>query len=225
MDKSSKRRGHDCWYLNKGVDLEAINDGLLLEQQIYLILKEKFGTNPNYLKFVELYHQTVLETSVGQLIDSTPKENKDYNAETYLRIVQMKTAIYTFYLPLAAGFIYMNKCSDELLSLVRQFSLKIGEYFQIQDDYLDCFGDSKIMGKVGTDIQDKKCSWVMIKALELANDEEKKEIFDHVGIDDDKDVKIVKDLYSKLNIPEKYFELEESMKKYLFILYKIYFVI
>lgn len=214
MDKSSKRRGHDCWYLNKDVDLEAINDGLLLEQQIYILLKERFAKHPNYLKFVELYHETVLETSVGQLIDSLPKENKDYNSETYLKIVQMKTSIYTFYLPLAAGFIYMNRTDDETLSLLRQFSLKIGEYFQIQDDYLDCFGDSNLMGKIGTDIQDKKCSWVIVKALEEGTEEEKKEIFDHIGIDDEKDIKIVKDLYVKLKIPEKYIELEETMKKY-----------
>lgn len=52
--------------------------------------------------------------------------------------------------------------------------IPLGEYFQIQDDYLDCYGDPAVIGKIGTDIQVNKCSWLINQALAKANPEQRK---------------------------------------------------
>ena len=50
----------------------------------------------------------------------------------------------------------------------------MGHLFQVQDDYIDCYGDPSITGKIGTDIQDRKCSWLIVQALQNADESQRK---------------------------------------------------
>ncbi|KAI9083142.1 hypothetical protein K1719_034875 [Acacia pycnantha] len=52
---------------------------------------------------------------------------------------------------------------------------------EAEDDYLDCFGDPETIGKIGTDIEDFKCSWLVVKAMELSNEEQKKVPYENYG--------------------------------------------
>ncbi|CAG8829487.1 9239_t:CDS:2, partial [Gigaspora rosea] len=70
--------------------------------------------------------------------------------------------------------------------------LPLGEYFQIQDDYLDCFGDPNVIGKIGTDIEDNKCSWCINQALMIASSEQRKLLDKHYGKKNPEDVSIIK---------------------------------
>lgn len=90
------------------------------------------------------------------------------------QIVIYKTAYYSFYLPVALGMRYAGIYSDEAYATALSILIPIGEYFQIQDDYLDCYGTPEQIGKIGTDILDNKCSWNINVALQRANEQQRK---------------------------------------------------
>lgn len=80
-------------------------------------------------------------------------------------IVIYKTAFYSFYLPVALAMQMSGIQDDAAYKAAEDILIPMGEYFQIQDDFLDCYADPEVLGKIGTDILDNKCSWVINTAL------------------------------------------------------------
>ncbi|CAG8469806.1 7331_t:CDS:10 [Cetraspora pellucida] len=220
MDSSITRRGNPCWYKMEGVGTIAINDSFILESSIFFFLKKYFRKEEYYVDLLELFHEVTLDTEFGQLLDliTAPENNVDLNRfsmEKYKCIVLYKTAIYSFYLPVAMAM-HMAGIKDELaFRKAREILLPLGEYFQIQDDYLDCFGDPIVIGKIGTDIEDNKCSWCINQALTMASPEQRKLLDKHYGKKNPEDVSIIKQIYKDLNIEGVYREYEETSYAFL----------
>ena len=78
MDESETRRGQICWYLQPDVKMNAINDGLLLEAQIYVILKKYFGSDPVYIHLLELLHEVTHQTALGQVSVTRSRSRKPF---------------------------------------------------------------------------------------------------------------------------------------------------
>ncbi|KAL5199965.1 hypothetical protein ABZP36_021168 [Zizania latifolia] len=83
---------------------------------------------------------------------------------------------------------------------VKNILVEMGAYFQVQDDYLDCYGDPEFIGKIGTYIEDYKCSWLVVQALERADENQKHILFENYGKSDPECVAKVKGLYKELNL-------------------------
>jgi len=181
MDSSITRRGQPCWYKNPEIGIIAINDSFMLESAIYHLIKGHFRQDIYYVDLLELFHETTYQTEMGQLIDliTAPEDHVDlskFNLTKHRLIVVYKTAFYSFYLPVALAM-RMARIPDSYPSpvspneTVKPFDialailLQIGEYFQIQDDFLDYHAPPELLGKIGTDILDNKCSWVINTAL------------------------------------------------------------
>jgi hypothetical protein len=75
---------------------------------------------------------------------------------------------------------------------------------QIQDDVLDCYGDPAVIGKVGTDIEDAKCCWLVCTALDTASEEQKEAIKANYGRKDPESVAAVKKVYEELGLKAKF---------------------
>ncbi|KAL8651751.1 MAG: hypothetical protein Q9226_004566 [Calogaya cf. arnoldii] len=216
MDSSQTRRGQPCWYKLPKVGMIAINDAFMLESSIYILLKQHFNTHPSYAGFLELFHTTSFQTEIGQLCDllTAPEDHVDLNQfspKKHSFIVIHKTAYYSFYLPVALALHYLSLATPGNLKQSQDILIPLGEYFQIQDDYLDAYGAPEVIGKIGTDIQDNKCSWIINQALERAGPAQRKILDECYGRKDkDKEAR-VKEVFRELELERVYKGYEEDV--------------
>ena len=205
MDASVTRRGHPCWYRVEGVGNIAINDAFMLEGAIYFLLKKHFRTRPYYVHLLELFHNVTFQTEIGQLIDliTAPEDTVDlskFTLDKHHLIVVYKTAYYSFYLPVALAMRMAGISNEDAYKHALEILLPLGEYFQVQDDYLDCYGAPEVIGKIGTDILDNKCSWNINVALANATPEQRKVLDENYGRKDKAAEQRVKDVFNQPNI-------------------------
>ncbi|XRB08188.1 farnesyl pyrophosphate synthase [Pycnococcus provasolii] len=210
MDDSVTRRGQPCWFRVEDVGMVAINDGILLESAIYRLLKNHFAKHRRYADMLEVFHEVTFQTATGQMLDliTAPIGKVDlskYTMETYTNIVVYKTAFYTFYLPVACGMLLGGVRSTKAYDTAKEICVAMGEYFQVQDDFLDCYGAPEVIGKIGTDIGDNKCGWLVCKALLKANDAQREVIAKNYGKPHDSVAEAaVKAVYNEMDLKSEF---------------------
>ena len=172
MDDAPLRRGnvtvHEKWDINTGI----------LSGDAMLILAYQYFENyePHvFRELAKLFSKTALEVCEGQQWDVDFETRTDVSIPDYLKMIECKTAV------LVAAAMKMGaiiaQTSEENAQLIYNFGLNLGLAFQLQDDYLDAFGDPKTFGKqVGGDIIENKKTYLLIKAIEFASPEEKQQL-------------------------------------------------
>lgn len=215
MDSSTMRRGVPCWHRQPGVGLMAINDALLLQASMFSLLKKNFHDKPYYKNVLEMFNEMLLKTSIGQYLDMTSAKGDKpdltkFTMDRYNAIVKYKTAYYTFQLPVGLAMLMSGIDDPETHRQAKTILLQMGQFFQIQDDFLDCFGNPTVTGKTGTDIQEGKCTWLSVVALQRANPAQKLLMEEYYGSHDPEHVAKIKALYEELAIPHTYAIYEET---------------
>jgi geranylgeranyl diphosphate synthase, type II len=172
MDDAPLRRGnktvHEKWNTNTAI---LSGDAMLILAYQYF---EKYTTDV-FRDLAKLFSKTALEVCEGQQWDVDFETRDDVSISEYLRMIEYKTAV------LVAAAMKMGaivaKTSRENADLIYDFGLNLGLAFQLQDDYLDVFGDSKTFGKqVGGDIIENKKTYLYLKAIEFASTHEKDQL-------------------------------------------------
>lgn len=172
MDDAPLRRGkqtvHEKWNINTGI---LSGDAMLILAYQYF---EKY--EPNVFKdLAKLFSKTAIEVCEGQQWDVDFETRKDVTIPEYLKMIEYKTAVLVA-AAMKMGAIIANT-SEENANLIYDFGLHLGLAFQLQDDYLDAFGDPETFGKqVGGDIIENKKTYLYLKALEFSTPEKASEL-------------------------------------------------
>ena len=169
MDQADKRRNkptvHKVWNANTAI---LSGDAMLIAA--YQLIGE---TAPEHLKEVlDLFTRTALEICGGQQYDMEFESRMDVSEEEYLEMIRLKTAV-LLACSLKTGAILGGASREDAENLYR-FGINIGLAFQLQDDLLDVYGDTKTFGKnIGGDILCNKKTFLLINALRRAEGEQK----------------------------------------------------
>ena len=195
MDDAPLRRGqetvHEKWNLNTGI----------LSGDAMLILAYQYFEQYEPLIFrdlAKLFSKTALEVCEGQQWDVDFEERNDVTIAEYLKMIQYKTAV------LVAAAMKMGaiiaETSEENANLIYDFGLNLGLAFQLQDDFLDAFGDPETFGKqVGGDIIENKKTYLYLKAVAFSKEaeaEELRRLFSIQPEDNTEKIKTVKELFN-----------------------------
>ena len=172
MDDAPLRRGHQTvhekWDLNTGI---LSGDAMLILAYQYFETYEATV----FQQLAKLFSKTALEVCEGQQYDVDFEVRDDVTISEYLKMIEYKTAVLVG-AAMKMGAI-VAKTSDENADLIYDFGLNLGIAFQLQDDYLDAFGNPETFGKqVGGDIIENKKTYLYLKALEFSNDSEKEQL-------------------------------------------------
>ena len=178
MDDAPLRRGkvtvHEKWDINTGI---LSGDAMLILAYQYF---EKYEP-AIFRELAKLFSKTALEVCEGQQWDVDFETRTDVSIPEYLKMIQYKTAV------LVAAAMKMGaiiaETSEENANLIYDFGLNLGLAFQLQDDYLDAFGNPETFGKqVGGDIIENKKTYLYLKALEFASTDQAPQLADLFAI-------------------------------------------
>ena len=208
MDEASIRRGkttvHKKWDINTGI----------LSGDALMILAYQFFENYEgqvFKKIVSLFNKTAIEVCEGQQYDIDFETKNNVSLFEYEKMIGYKTAVLVA-AALKMGAIIANAEENEA-DLIYDFGFNLGMAFQLQDDYLDTFGSKEFGKKIGGDIIENKKTFLVIKTLELASEEDEKIIRGLFSTNDKSLEKIdrVTNFFKKYKVDKK---IQNEIEKY-----------
>lgn len=218
MDNADMRRGHLT--VHKKWDA---NTAILSGDSMLVLAYDRMAQcDAKHLpQVLSLFTTTALEIGEGQQYDMEFETRNDVTEAEYIEMIRLKTSV-LLACALKIGAVLADASEEDADNLYK-FGEQIGLAFQLQDDYLDVYGDPKVFGKeIGGDITCNKKTFMLINALNHANAEQQKELLHWIQaehFDRKEKVAAVTQLYNEIGIDrmaqEKIAFYFEESKKYL----------
>lgn len=218
MDNADLRRGHETvhkkWNANTAI-LSGDSMLVLAYQRMQQCSSDKMA------EVLALFTETALEIGEGQEYDMAFEHRDDVSEEEYIEMIRLKTSV-LLACALKIGAILAGASKEDADNLYR-FGEQIGLAFQLQDDFLDVYGDTRVFGKaIGGDITSNKKTFMLINALNHTNEEQRRQLESWISateFDRDEKVAAVTRLYNEIGIDrmaqDKIAYYFEQSRKYL----------
>ncbi|MCT4602769.1 MAG: polyprenyl synthetase family protein [Marinifilum sp.] len=196
--RRSKATVHEKWNSNVAI---LSGDAMSIKAYQYIVSCE----DKHLRDVLTVFNQTALEVCEGQQFDMEFEDRSDVQIDEYLNMIRLKTAV------LLGGSLKMGAVMGDAdpkdADLLYHFGVNLGMAFQLQDDFLDVFGDEEIFGKkIGGDILCNKKTFLLIKAFELATGEVKKELESWISAKEfnpEEKINAVRSIYEKLEVKDQ----------------------
>jgi len=199
MDNADLRRGHETvhkkWDANK-----AILSG---DSMLVLAYQRMMQCDARHLQAVlDVFTETALEIGEGQEYDMTFETRNDVTEDEYIEMIRLKTSV-LLACATKIGAILADASQEDIHNLYK-FGEQLGLAFQLQDDLLDVYGDSAVFGKaIGGDITSNKKTYMLINAVNRANDKQRSELtrwIEAKDFDREEKVRAVTAIYDEIGI-------------------------
>ena len=218
MDDAEVRRGQPTVFKKWNTNIAILSGDALAVMAMQQL--QQLNCNPKtILEISKIFTQTALEICEGQQYDLDFETADNISIDEYLKMIRLKTAV-MFAGCLKSGGIFAN-ADSESISALYDFGIHLGIAFQLADDLLDVYADSSIFGKtIGGDIKDNKKTFLFIKAYELSNDEQRKQLrslYSNPTFDENEKFAKVKSIFDCINIKKA---TEAAIKEYSELCYE-----
>jgi len=209
MDHADIRRNKPTVVKKFGENIALLSGDSISILSYEYLFRQKMSDSSGIL---ELFTESALRVCEGQQYD-LDYEEKEVSLPQYLEMIRLKTAE-LIACSLSIGARLANATAEDIKHTY-DFGINFGQAFQLQDDLMDVYADQDIFGKkTGKDIISNKKTYLLIKAMELANPEQKEKLTYWIkkkDFDETNKIKAVKQIYNDLNIKEI---TRETIKKY-----------
>ncbi len=213
MDKAPLRRGLQTVHEKFGENTALLaGDVMLVTAYDYL---NKISIKYIY-SVINLFNKTAKQVCEGQQLDMDFEKNERVNFDDYLEMINLKTSV-LLAASLKMGAI-LGGAGERNQNLVYEFGRKLGLAFQVQDDYLDAFGDPEKFGKqIGGDIMANKKTFLLIHALETVSEQQKQHLQELLNGETKNKVQDTMQIFKETKVDEWAKELKEKYISEAFI--------
>jgi geranylgeranyl diphosphate synthase type II len=206
MDAAPLRRGLETVHYKYG------SNTALLAGDVMLVVAYEYlnKISSSYIKaIISLFSKTAKQVCEGQQLDMDFEKTTNVSLNDYLKMIELKTSV------LLAASLQMGAiiggAGEGNCNHLYEFGKSLGVAFQIQDDYLDAFGDPEKFGKAsGGDIKQNKKTFLLIHALETANADQKQELNNLLAEDSNDKIQRVLKIFRDCNVGEWAKELKQQ---------------
>ncbi|XP_052130001.1 uncharacterized protein LOC113214595 isoform X2 [Frankliniella occidentalis] len=212
-DRAPMRRGKPCWHTVVGP--AAVFDGLLVEHCVYHLAHRHLSAEV-FDGVLDLLLRTVFQMAFGENNDLHSESTDgrgfhEFSLERFKALTKFKTGQYTYYTPTATAMLACGVSDPAAYEAALDLGFDLGYVYQIQDDYLDVYGVIEDMGKQRTDIQNGKCTWLIVEAKKRATKAQLKVLKNNYGYSDSAKVQNVVQVFNELNMRQVCLDYEQKM--------------